>query len=341
LTFDTGFVDANSIGINDPYGYKFRRSTTCTPLNTEHPYVHNETANGTAAFTYYYGETGNKSYTYHSTGDPFNWLSPNYHIRLVIHVHQRHGALGPHLLGTDTATSIQFTSRYANTSNWKPIPALNRPPNTTLTIMFITPMHIRYLHPSNDPIFTVNKEELEGSFPIYYKKHDAKYRVLACIDSHEICSPDERCSSMTDLHSANMNESTTFPPQYWLMKWSLEHSDIYHSIAKRLGAALVARHAISQYTSMPLSDRHWVVEARRLFETSLARIQLDAWGIGSGEDRVYKGEDWYHDEKPAAVGDLCGIIKFQSTGYINIGIWIFCLVIMVMLLVWFLNWRLP
>ena len=31
VTFDTGFVDANSIGIDDPYGYKFHRSATCTP----------------------------------------------------------------------------------------------------------------------------------------------------------------------------------------------------------------------------------------------------------------------------------------------------------------------
>lgn len=81
------------------------------------------------------------------------------------------------------------------------------------------------------------------------------------------------------------------------MKWSLEYLDIYHFITKCLRAALIVRYAISQYILIPLSDRHWVVEARRLFETSLARIQLDAWGIGSGEDRVYEGKDWYHEEK--------------------------------------------
>jgi hypothetical protein len=84
ITFDSGNVDASFLGINDPYGYKFRRTMTCVPLSTESPYVRNETANGTAAFSYMYGERIGRKDTFHSTGDPFNWLAATYDIRSVL-----------------------------------------------------------------------------------------------------------------------------------------------------------------------------------------------------------------------------------------------------------------
>ncbi|KAK0721957.1 hypothetical protein B0T26DRAFT_196599 [Lasiosphaeria miniovina] len=188
VTFDTGLVDANSIGINDPYDYKFRRSATCTPLSTEGQYVRNDTANGIAAFTYYYGETGDRGYTFRSIGDPFNWLVPSYDV------------------------SIQSTSWYANISNWTPIPALTPPPNTILTIMFISPLHILYLKPSADPIFLADKTfYYDGDpTPIYYK-NDAKYRVLACLDRHELCPPSGPCHSMTDSDTLFPHKMSSHP----------------------------------------------------------------------------------------------------------------------------------
>jgi len=84
VTFDTGLVAASSIGINDPYGYRFRRSTTCTPLSTESPYVRNGTDNRTADYTYFYGETGDTDYTFRSTGDPFNWLVSSYDVKSAL-----------------------------------------------------------------------------------------------------------------------------------------------------------------------------------------------------------------------------------------------------------------
>lgn len=83
VTFDTGLVDAAVTGINDPYGYKFRRTTTCVPLSTEAPYVRNETADGIPEFSYLYGERIGRKDTFHSVGDPFNWLAPTYDVRSV------------------------------------------------------------------------------------------------------------------------------------------------------------------------------------------------------------------------------------------------------------------
>lgn len=94
-------------------------------------------------------------------------------------------------------------------------------------------------------------------------------------------------------------------------------SSIYDSILGRLGSALIAQERVSQYTSAGLGNDHWKLEAARLFATSLARIQFDAWSIASGEDRREEG---FVDETPDEAGDLCGHFKFKSVGYENIDV---------------------
>jgi len=237
--------------------------------------------------------------------------------------------------------SVQSTIRQDGDDDepyWTPIPALTPPQNTTLTIMFINPLHILYLKPSADPIFVADKAfTYPGDpVPIYYK-NDAKYRVLSCLDTQQICLGDG--GPCRPLKGDERDLDDDLPPEYWILKWSLEHSDTYYSIAKRLGTALVAQEMISQYTSVPLSDRHWVVEAERLFATSLARIQYDVWSIGSGEDRIHLGEDGYRDDAPKTVRakGLCGHVKFQSAGHTNISLLRFVLLMAVTPLFWFLN----
>lgn len=117
---------------------------------------------------------------------------------------------------------------------------------------------------------------------------------------------------MTDDRSGQQ-----FPPQYWLLKFSLESSSIFDSINRRLGSALLAQEMVAQYNSPALNDTHWMDEAERLFATSLARIQFDAFNIASGEDQVHE-VDGYVKQTPDEAGELCGLYKFQSTGYTNL-----------------------
>lgn len=75
---------------------------------------------------------------------------------------------------------------------------------------------------------------------------------------------------------------------------------------------------MSQYQSQDLGDAHWRVEAERLFQTSLARIQYDAWAIGTGEDQARVRDDGYANDTPDEAGNLCGILKFLSSDYRNV-----------------------
>ena len=79
LFLDTGYVDANVIGINVKRGkYRFRRSAICAPLKTD-SYVNSTTENSITFYEYYYGNTTFYNFTFDSQGLPFNdVLAPGY-----------------------------------------------------------------------------------------------------------------------------------------------------------------------------------------------------------------------------------------------------------------------
>jgi hypothetical protein len=90
VTFDTGLVDASQIGINFESTHKFRRKTTCSPLNMDYSYVRNESSRNSddATYYYYYGSIYDDTtvpptttnYTYKTSGHPFDWLAPVYSV---------------------------------------------------------------------------------------------------------------------------------------------------------------------------------------------------------------------------------------------------------------------
>lgn len=183
--------------------------------------------------------------------------------------------------------------------------------------MFISALRIWYPKPSLDPVFSTDTSfSFPGDPDPYYYKADPRARVVACIDTHELCTPDEsHCWSMGTNMSAE-----GLPPDYWMMKLSMEKSRIFYSMITRLGNALIAQDKVSGYLSESLGDKHWMKEMERMFATSLARIQFDAWSIASGEDWA-RSEDGYDDQTPEEAGNLCGIFKFISADYTNISIW--------------------
>lgn len=311
ISFDTGYVDASVIGMNSPTTHKFRRTTSCSPLNMSEPYVLQSSSgtNGTA-YDYYYGPKDNTNYTFNTSGRPFQWLVPVYSV------------------------STYFSSLYPESDYWHPIPELKPPTNSTLTIIFVSSMHIYHVKPSFDPIFPANEPRyFEGYREPYYYNADPRARALACADTSELCSPDgTTCWSMTSPLPPQKRSS----PEYWLMKWSLENSNTYDSIKWRLGTALLAQESVSQSISIPLSPYQWQLEASQLFATSLARIQYDAWKIATGEDRERPG---YVEVTPdEAKGRLCRLYKFKSSDYTNINLAAFVGLPLLAITIFILSW---
>lgn len=108
---------------------------------------------------------------------------------------------------------------------------------------------------------------------------------------------------------------------YEYTRAALRESTIFKAIHFRLGDALVAQEKVGDYESFRLDDNQWVIESQRLFNTSLARIQYDAFdiGIGSGHDK-----DTYTRTDPSWITshDMCQKYKFQlPPDYANINVW--------------------
>ena len=93
ISFDTGLVSLNSLGINSDIDYKFRRKTSCAPLSLDYPFVQSASSNDTENFTfhYHYGSALDEescspidtNYTFKTSGRPFDWLTPGYSVKSV------------------------------------------------------------------------------------------------------------------------------------------------------------------------------------------------------------------------------------------------------------------
>lgn len=231
--------------------------------------------------------------------------------------------------------STYFSSLYPEDNYWRPSPKLMPSSNSTLTILFVSSMHIYHIKPSFDPIFSATEPRY---FPDitdpYFFNSDPKARAFACVDTTELCSPDGKtCWSMTAPLPHNSRDSAA----YWLMKWSLESSTIYDSIKWRLGKSLLAQESVSQSVSNSLRPNQWEIESSQLFSTSLARIQYDAWGIAHGEDRELPG---YVEVTPdEGRGCLCRLFKFNTIGYTNVNLLGFIGLPLAALTIFILSWN--
>ena len=89
VTFDTGLVDASVIGINARPTHKFKRSTTCSPLNMSQEYISRVPEANETRFRYYYGRKDRTNATFETMGLPFEWPVPVYTVKYVIPVCER------------------------------------------------------------------------------------------------------------------------------------------------------------------------------------------------------------------------------------------------------------
>lgn len=141
---------------------------------------------------------------------------------------------------------------------------------------------------------------------------DGTARAIACVDWNEVCTYDGQCGPMSE-------ESTNPDVGFDFVRFAMRRSTIYKSIQSRLGNALVAQGSLMDYRSQPLDKQQWVTEVKSLFNTSLARMQYDAYDIATGFGHDLNA---YADETPShAVGKMCRIYKIHlPNDYTNINI---------------------
>jgi len=318
VAFTTTITDAKDLGINSPSTPHFRRSTTCTPLSMEYPFIQNKTQNGTTTFTYHYGskQIGEKviNHTYSTVGDPWDRLAPVYDL-------------------------FAYSSNADGSGHpvWTPHPDLTPPAYSTVTIIFVSSLRILYEQYSSDPIFPADEEfYLDGDPKAWFRNSDPRARPLACITTIEVCAPDGKTCWNVNEPSSN----SSFPddtPEFILLYAALYKTDIYYSLAKRQGRSLLAQKKVSQYFSAALGDDPWVAEVENWVRTALARTSINAWSVAGGEDSVHANKGGFV-EVTKGYGNLCGRYKYNPQGYQSLRFVPLMLLVAALPIIWILSW---
>nr|OQO18563.1 hypothetical protein B0A51_14522 [Rachicladosporium sp. CCFEE 5018] len=298
--FTTGLVDAKSLGINADRTPMLNRTTMCVPLNIDAGFVQKPPGDSSiGAWEYYLGPKGDHNeteYTFRLFGDPFDFDVRSYTMSTYVHEYGK-----------------SWEQNY-----WHPRAELNiRKGLTTkskphaLTIMFVNSCRLFYQKASEDSIFPAQTRRPDG----LYANYDSRARPLACIDWIEICTQEGECA-----HPSVADNDMDMPLVF--TRYAMNKSTSYDGIFARGASALDAQSRIRGDVSLPLSESppQWAVESEAIFETSLARIQYDAFDIasGAGSDRL----DIYEDTLPPKFrgNKSCKLFTFQlPKGYHNLG----------------------
>ncbi len=94
--------------------------------------------------------------------------------------------------------------------------------------------------------------------------------------------------------------------------------------------------SLSLPVSIPLASDQWKVEARSLFKTSLARIQIDLKDHMRGAAANQYG---FANHIDSAFTDMCASYKFRAVGWRNVNAWAFRLLLLLVVCVYFLSFE--
>lgn len=172
-----------------------------------------------------------------------------------------------------------------------------------------------YPAPSTDPISPANRLRYFPPSQTPYWDYDRGHAtVLACVDRTSWRDPDG--------DGTWQSLSATPPPVtdrhvrggLLLLWYSLWNSFIYQTVSHRLASALDAQRLLMGFISLPLAEEQWKVEATQLWETSLARDQVDARNIARGVMARYPGF-----RKMGIDESMCeNTYLFRSEGWTNV-----------------------
>jgi hypothetical protein len=194
----------------------------------------------------------------------------------------------------------------------------------------------RHVYPKS-----LNVPEIESSGCSHNTSSVYGGTALACIEQTDICASDTGgcwnvgagpCSAYREGQSRLQElESESI---LYLLNEVLRYSNMYSALPELLFTSSSLMHypdrqmfgGIRDINSPALLCARWEKVARQLFETSLARIQIDMWDFARG---TLAAGTSFEDELPPAYRGLCKMIKFKAVGWKNLNaFWAFtCLVL--------------
>ena len=169
------------------------------------------------------------------------------------------------------------------------------------SLIFINTGTMIYREPNNDPIFHATHVIEDPDVGNYYTRWDRKHSMLGCVDLNKWRIP----SISSNWYDLNLQDSNGKDFNWeWLKKVhprtrggmrllieSLATSTMAQNIEHRESEGLAASKLFQGGSSLPLAKDQWKVEVRQLFETTLARIQINVQNVVRGGPLKYGGAD--------------------------------------------------
>ena len=205
-----------------------------------------------------------------------------------------------------------------------------RATNSVVSLIFVRPKAVFYFEPSFDPIFPAQQVyNGPGYLEQIYYNNLPHATVLGCADTAEIRDPDTGLiwhpvtMDWNDLKSRQgierLNLDKVFKENllnpFLLLGASMLGSSISTIILT--GPYFDAQKKLINGLSIALDREQWKVEARKMFETSLARMQGIVLDVARGrgvDDRSAK------NALPEINSSICNMIKFPTLGWKNISL---------------------
>lgn len=214
---------------------------------------------------------------------------------------------------------------------------------STASIFFVNSQNILYEGKSYDLIFPATEPyDLGKGIGVNYRRPYRQATILGCVDRNRWRVP-SISSEWYDLDGADW-KGDYFNPDWFqkahprapglvrLTLKALQDSCMAMSIQRRGGLGLAASNLLENGHSRPLPEGQWKVEAKRFFDTSLTRIQINLRDVALGAQAKYGA-----NKSSSNNAELCqGTFIFTSQGWQNVQVsgsaWILVVSLLVLLL---------
>ena len=199
-----------------------------------------------------------------------------------------------------------------------------------------------YLHSSNviypfrrkDPVFPgfALQQDCKGyGITCQYYNNATVPSLLSCVDNTEVCDSEigkcwQEQSAGSEPRAQKLEKSGREPTRADharnLLLSALSGSTTCTLLSSAAQGSLEAASHCTGLRCSSLPQDQWIVEARRLFETSLAMIQISLLDIvqGNAANR-HSGNEINNEIIPTAYRGMCNMGKFRSVGYRNVSVW--------------------
>jgi hypothetical protein len=195
-----------------------------------------------------------------------------------------------------------------------------------VTLIFISSHSILYPQYRADPVFPAReKDKFPPGYtgPTYYINNSTRAGVLGCVDKYQICErltgPCWSNNNISSIPQASKNRTATEEENVaTLLILALDYSTSCGSVQFRQAEALDAQLKIAHIQSLPLAERQWEVEAEKMFQTSLARMQSNIYDIARGTASNFEG---YQNILDPNYRGICELVQIPTPGHTNINFW--------------------